>query len=217
MLGNLLLDCLVAALLLAGWYFWFRRRNRRRAIAVLSWIEDAFSGRGIVLRVRWQGASRFYVDLLLCRAMFRRASLRIQLQPREMPFHWALHRVCHRRETVTFEAELEQAPSLGLHVQNYTWHGRMRRPIPKSLAGWRFEPLGRTLITSRPDWEQEFGQVVETILAARSCHFTHVAFRRRAPHLVATAPLESLCPAARNAAMFEVLQELASSASTSTL
>ena len=107
MLGKIAIDLLGAVLLVAGWYWWFRRANQRRSVQILSWIEQAFSGHGSISDAHWQSASRFQVDLRLCPSVFRRASLAVQLQPRELPLRWLLNRVHKRKETVTFKAELD--------------------------------------------------------------------------------------------------------------
>jgi hypothetical protein len=215
MLASLAVDALVAAVLVAGWYFWFRCANRRRAVQILRWIDCAFSGHADISRLHWRSASRFDVELRLCPSVFRRVSLGIELTPREMPLYWLLSRLKRQKETVTFEAELDHRPAVNLHVQNHRWCGRTRRIRPASWRGWQFESLGPMLISTRDDWDKDLGHMLEALLATRSCDFLHVSFRKKAPHFVAAAPLQALSPAAKNSAMFEVLEELASSASAS--
>jgi hypothetical protein len=215
MFANLAIDSLLAAALVVGWYFWFRTLNRRRSAQVLRWIDSVFADHGRVAQVRWINASRFAVELRLCPTIFRRASLAVQLQPREMPLQWLLSRLRKRKETVTFEAELEHRPNVSLHVQNHRWSGPPRRLRPGSWEKWKFESLGPVLISTQPKWQKEFGPLLEALLATRSCEFLHIGFRRRAPHFVACAPLQSLCPDSGKSGMFDVLHELATSASTS--
>lgn len=217
MWGNFAIDAAVAGLLVAAWYLWVRRANRRRSLRILRWIEGAFCGHGSIKGICWQSPSRFEVDLRLCPSIFRRASLAVQLEPREMPLNWALARLKKQRETVTFKAELDCRPAMNLHVQNHRWAGRTRRLKPASFEGWTFESLGPVLISTRPDWQQDARHMLDALIATRSCDFLHVAFRRKAPHFTACAPLESLCAEHGRAAMFDVLHELATTASTSKL
>lgn len=217
MLGKIAIDLLGAVLLVAGWYWWVRRANRRRSVQILSWIEQAFSGHGSISDAHWQNASRFQVDLRLCPSVFRRASLAVQLQPRELPLRWLLNRIHKRKETVTFKAELDHQPSRNLHIQKHYWSGRTRRTAPTSLQGWRFETLTPMLISTQSIRQRGSGHMLETLQTfARTCDYLNVAFRKQAPHFVVRAPLESLSPDLHEAGMFDVLHELASIASTST-
>jgi hypothetical protein len=217
MLATSAVDTLTAVLLLAAWYWWFRRANRHRSVQILRWIEQAFSGHGSLSRVRWHGASSFYVDLRLCPSVFRRASLAVHLEPRQLPLAWLLNRVRKRKETVIFKAELDHGPSRNLHIQKHYWSGRTRRTAPTSLQGWCFETLTPILISTQPDWQRDSGHMVETLQTfARTCDYLQVAFRRQPPHFVVKAPLASLCPQVHEAGMFDVLHELASIASAST-
>ena len=215
MLWGLAFDVLLAALGVACWYMWFRSANRRRAVQILRWIESAFTGHATVSQLRWHSASRFEVDLQMQPPVFRRVSLTIQLTPREMPLNWLISCLRSRKETVTFEAVLDHRPAKNLQIQNHRWCGRTRRRPPVSTQGWHFQSLGPMVISSREDWQKDVGHMLEALIATRSCEFEHVAFRRKAPHIVASAPLRSLDPDGRNSGMFEILQELASSASTS--
>ena len=216
MWGDLAIDSAMAGLLVAIWYLWFKWLNRRRSRRILQWIKCAFRGHGAVSQAHWHGASRFGVDLRLASSIFRRASLEVQLQPREMPLSWLLSRLRRHGETVTFEAELEFRPSLNFHVQNHRWCGRTRRIHPASWSKWHLENLSPVVLSTQPNWREELAQMVEALLASRACDFMHLAFRKKAPHFVACAPLQSLSPDAEGSAMFAVLQELASSVPAST-
>lgn len=132
-----------------------------------------------------------------------------------MPLNWVLHRLRRQKETVTFEAELDCKPAMTLYVQNHRWCGRTLHTRPSSWEGWHFESLGPVVISTREDWQKDVGHILESLLATRSRDFLHVAFRKSVPHFVACAPLSSLRPEEKGAAMFEVLRELASSSSAS--
>ncbi len=203
--------------LLGAWYWWFRRANRRRSIQILGWIEDAFSGHGSVSSARWYGASCFRVDLLLRSAVFRKASLAVELEPREFPLNWLLNRLRKRKETVTFQAELEHRPSRNLQIQKQYWCGQTRQTKPAPKPGWHLVSLKPVLMTTQPNWQNGSGHMLETLQTfARTCDFCHVAFRKQAPEFVVTAPLQSLSPDAQALGMADVLRDLASIASTST-
>ncbi len=215
MLEKFLFEAGVAALLVASWYFWVRRTNHRRSIQILRWIDCAFSGHAAASQVRWRTASLFQLELQLAPSMFRSVSLTVQLEPREMPLNWLLWRLRREKETVTFEAVLEYKPSVNLHVHNHRWCARTLRKRPQTWETWQFESLGPVVISTRENWNQDIGHMLEALLATRSRDFLHLAIRKKAPHFLACAPLQSLRPDGHGAAMFDVLHELASTSSTS--
>ncbi len=216
MLGDFIIDSILAALLIAGWYLWFRRSNRRRSAQIMGWIEQAFSGHKECIRcVRWDGASRFRVELKLSPQVFRRASLAVCLEPRELPLQWLFSWIRERKETVTFEAELDHRPSFNLYLQHHHWQGSTRRIGLRSRQGWQSSSLGPVVITTEPDAQHSHAAVIDVLLAAQSGKFLHVAFRKQSPQFIASAPLASLSPEAQDSGMLGVLQELAQSASAS--
>lgn len=214
MLAKLVFDVCVAALLIASWYWWARRASRRRSLQILGWIDQAFRHHGVISKMRWRSASRFEVELQLPPSVFRRASLTVQFEPREMLLDWMLSRLRGEQETVTFEAELECKPSVNLHLHTHRWSGRTLRAAPASWADWKFESLRPVMISTRQTWSKDVGNMLEALLTTRARDFLALNFRQKAPHFVASAPLQSLRPE-HGAAMFEVLHELASSALTS--
>jgi len=216
MLGDFLVDSVVAALLIAAWYFWFRQSNRRRSEQIVGWIERAFAGRAeCIRRVHWDGASRFRVELGLSPQVFRRASLSVRLEPRELPLQWLVSRLRERKETVTFEAELDRRPSFNFYLQHHHWQGSTRRIGLSARKGWQVGSLTPVVITTEPDVQQSRAAVIDVLLAAQSGKFLQVAFRKKSPQFMACAPLASLSPEAEDSGMLSVLQELAHSASAS--
>ena len=216
MLGDFLVDSMLAALLIAGWYLWVRRSNRRRSRQIIGWIEQAFSGHTeCIRRVQWDGASRFRVELGLSPRVFRRASLAVRLEPRELPLQWLFSRLRERKETVTFEAELDHRPGFNLYLQHHHWRGSTRRVSLSARQGWQVGSLTPVVITTEPDAQHNRAAVIDVLLAAQSGNFLHVAFRKKSPQFIACAPLASLSPGAQDSGMLSVLQELAHSASAS--
>lgn len=207
MWGSLLFDAGVAALLLLAWYFGWREFNRRQGEAIVGWIRRALADKASVSAPRWQGASRFSVQLLFPSA-FRESSLAIGLTPREMPLNWLMARWKKQQEWILFQAELDRQPQTNLVITTHRWIGRTNT---KSVPPECCYSLGSLVVTTREDWSTETS-LIETLLATRSHEFAHVEFRRKAPHVLLTAPLEALCPDADESGLFDLLQELASCA-----
>lgn len=202
---------LIAAALMAAWYFWYRRVNQGKAAQILEWVEGALAGQGHVLGIRWITASRFRIPLRLPSG-FRRASIYVELLPRELPFSWAYDRMKHRHDQLTFEADLDLAPKFNLQVFHHRWCGRTRKKLQPSGDRWCFDQGAPMVITSRSDWQRDIMTMMNALLASREHEFLGIGFRRSSPHFSACMRLETLAPR-EGCSVFEVLRELATDAS----
>jgi hypothetical protein len=215
MVGWFAIDVGIAVALITAWYLWFRRHNRRKSIEILQRIKSAFAGHAQIVGVRWAGASRFSVRLRVLSALFQHASVLVELQPRELAPKWLWARLRRRKETLTFEADLECPPAFNLEVHNHRWCGRTRS-FPRSSESVAVEHCGPFVLTTRNDWQREITTMMTALVASRDCDFHSVSFRRTSPHFSATVPLESFSPDSQcDAEIFDVLRELASCASAS--
>jgi hypothetical protein len=204
MWGMLLFDAAVALVVVVGWYLGWREVNRLRAEKLMHGIREAVAGRALVSRPFWRRASRFDVELRFASG-FRESWLSVELTPCEMPLNWLLMYLHKQTEQVTFRAELEHRPSSGLVITRHKCCGYTSR---EALSSDDCYSLGSLVITTREDWQSETA-IVESILAARSRDLIQVEFRKRAPHLLVTAPLSSLTQNDEDAGLFGLLRELA--------
>ncbi len=214
MVWLLTLDLALAAAFMLGWYFWFAARNRKRCLQVLRWIDAAFTRHGQISGVHWSGPSRFHVDIRTPAnsypAVFHRVSLLVQLIPRETPIAWLMSWWKKRRETFTFQANLDYAPRFTLQVQNHRWCGRTRRDLPADPDRWLMDSAGPFVITTRPDWDREVSTLMNALSALRECDCVEVSFQKTAPHFSATVPLASISPESNSDTdIVSVLRELA--------
>ena len=204
MWGMLLIDAGLALAVVLGWYLGWREVNRRRALKLVHSIKQAVAGRAMVSGPFWHKPSRFDVELRFASG-FRESWLSVELTPREMPLNWLLAHLHKQAEQVTFRAELEQRPSSSLII---TRHKCCGYTSPEALTPDECYSLGSLVITTREDWQSE-SAILESILAARSRELMQVEFRKRAPHLLVTAPLSSLTEIDGDSGLFGLLQELA--------
>jgi len=210
------IDVIAGAVVVLGWYLWFVRVNRARAVQVLAWVERAFDGQGQIAGVQWFGASKFQVRVRLSPNLFRQTRLKVQLQPRQLPFAWFWAWLRRREETLTFEADLDCPPSFNLEVNNHRWCGRTRRRFPSKSENWVMERTGPFVITTRNDWQREITNMMNSLMASRECDCLRVSFSRNSPHFSAMVPLQSISPEAQSETnIFDVLRELATGASAS--
>ncbi len=214
-MGPMAIDAVVGIALVLLWYVWFRRQNRRKSIQVLQRVKTAFAGHAQIISVRWTGTSRFSVRLKVLSTLFQHASVLVDLHPRELPLNWLWSRLQKRKETLTFEADLECPPAFNLEVHNHRWCGRTRS-FPKDHRRVAVDTCGPFVLTTRNDWQREITTMMTALVASRDCDFLSVNFHRSSPHFTATVPLDSLSPESQcEAQIFNVLRELASCASAS--
>lgn len=214
MLGTLAISLAVAAVLVTAWYIFFSRYNRKRALVVLRWLEGALGGQGQLVGVQWLAPSRFIVPLRLTSAVFQRASVLVELAPRELPLHWLMNRWRKQQDLVTFCADLDVAPQMSLELHTHRWSGRTRRRLPSDVNRWTVDQSTPLVLTSREDWE--LGGVMNSLLASPHRDFLSLRIRRRSPHLEAQVALASLSPESPTCGhVFHLLRELAAGASTS--
>jgi len=214
MLQTLLISVVVASAMVAAWYFIFSRYNRRRSLEILGWLEAALGGEGEMAGVQWASPSRFRVPLRLAAGVFQRASIVVEMVPRELPFHWLMSRWRKQQDSVTFCADLDVPPAMNLELHNHRWCGRTQRRLPMDIEGWSVDQSTPLVLTSSADWEM--GGVVNSLLATPHREFIELRIRRKSPHLRARVALESIASdSPTRGQVFSMLRELAVGASIS--
>jgi hypothetical protein len=208
-------ELVVVALLVVVWYFAFVHLNRRRAGRIVRWVERTFAGHAAIVSNQWLAASRFRVRLRMSGGVFRDPSVLVQMCPRELPARWMMWRFRRRPETLTFEADLDYAPSFSLEVHNHRWFGRTRRRLPSNKQQWTTESIGPVVLTTRNDWQREITTMMNTLVASHDCDCLAVSIRRTSPHFAATVPLDAIAPGSQaQAELFDIFRELAQGASS---
>jgi hypothetical protein len=200
----------------ATWYWLAVRYNRRRSLQVLRWIESALSGQGQITGIRWLAHSRFKVPLRLRCGVFHRAWMLVDLKPCEMPLRWLLNKTTGRKDVLTFQADLDLAPSFSLQVHNFHWLARSGKSSPNSRASWSFEQAGPFVISTRADWQKEISSAMASLAKGENREFLDINFQRSSPHFSVSLPLAIIAPdSPTRTCMFETMRELAGSSSAS--
>src|SRR5712691_4447412 len=89
----------------ALWYWLAVRQHREKSTQILRWIDSALMGRGRGIGIVWPTTSGFKVPLLRRAGIFRRASMLVELTPRELPLRWLRRRLRKEPELITFQAD----------------------------------------------------------------------------------------------------------------
>jgi hypothetical protein len=201
---------MVCALVVVSWFaagtFW----NVRKGSAVMKWMHGGLPLIGERTTVRWLGSTSVEMSLQHANPPFERVVVVIFLEPRDLPWMWALSRGWGRRDTLIVRGILRDAPRSDVEVlDRSSWSGRdaMRRIIagdwlvrepssPGELSVYYKTPAGLALGDAMIDLSRGAGLTVRRLSVLRNEHAfqVHVA-------------LPSTTAAAR--ALFGALQTLA--------
>ena len=205
----------IAAALAATWYFLLSRYNRRRGTLVLQWVEAACATRGRVVETRWLSASRLQAHFSFATHWFENARITIKLLPRHIPVQWLICLWRRQRETLTFEADLDDSPSFHLEISRHRWLTQKPKEISNPDRNWTISRPGPVVLTTRTEWTHELTPVVNTLMTSRGHNLLSVRFRPDSPHLAATIALDALSNEETTAAFLSVLRDLAAGSSAS--
>jgi hypothetical protein len=176
------------------WHVASLRMRRRKAKEVLQWVQSSLAGRGHVAGISWLSASRFRIPLRLTDGLFHHAWVLVELHACQTPVQWLVNKMKGSRELLTFQADLDYAPTFSLQVQNFRWFARSSRKATLDQPGWQFEHLPPVMISTQPKSHHEVANTMASLSRGDSSDFLEISFQRRSPHFSATLPLEALSP-----------------------
>ena len=201
-------------LLLLSWYYGCMAAARRRAIVILRQLELALAGEGHVTALEWTSDSCFRASLRLGSRLFRHAGVMVEMAPRQVPWKWWRYVHNGGEETLTFLADLDDAPGFELRVENQRWYGKPRRRQLLEERDWEMVACPRMVLSSRSEWSHEIASMVNGLLATRHQEVARVRFANQSPHFSATFGLRSLpLLAEQRPSVVDCLRELARQAS----
>jgi hypothetical protein len=118
-----LLFVLVAAVM--GWFGGGVIFNLRRGNAVLKWMQAGLPALGEKTTLRWLGSSAVQLSIGKAKPPYRRFELVVLMEPRDVPWLWALSRARGRRDLLILRGQLTSAPRLEYDVvAPASWTGR---------------------------------------------------------------------------------------------
>ena len=201
-------------LLFLTWYYGCMAALRRRAVVILRQLELALAGEGHITALEWTSDSCFSASLRLGSRVFRNASIRVEMAPRQFPWQWWRYARRGGEETLTFVADLDGAPGFDLRVINQRWYGKPQRRKLLEEKDWEMVSCPRMVLSSRNEWSQEIASMVNALLATRHQEVSQVSFGNHSPHFCATFGLQSLpLLAEQRPSVVDCLRELARQAS----
>ena len=115
----------IAAVAIVGWFAAGTIWNVRRGGELMRWMQAALPTLGARTTVRWLGSTAVELVIREPRAPLAKVTAVIFLEPRDLPWMWALGR---RRDLLILRAELPQAPQADAELLDLqSWSGRDAR------------------------------------------------------------------------------------------
>src|SRR6266536_3107983 len=109
----------LTVVLFVGFFLWFAigtQLNIRRGNAFLRWLQGGLPLIGRRTTMRWLGSSAVELVIAAPAAPFRHVTLILVLEPRDLPWLWAMTRTRRRRDLLIVRADLRSAPRADLEV-----------------------------------------------------------------------------------------------------
>jgi hypothetical protein len=115
----------IAAVAIVAWFAAGTIWNVRQGRELLRWMQGGLPMLGERTTVRWLGSTAVEMVIRDGKAPFAGVTLIIFLEPRDMPWMWALARTRGRRDTLIIRGVLNRAPAVELEALDpVSWSGR---------------------------------------------------------------------------------------------
>jgi hypothetical protein len=160
--------------------------NVRKGKATMRWMQDGLPQVGERTTVKWLGTNSVEMVIQKAKAPFEQVTLLIFLEPRDVPWIWALTRARGRRDTLIFRARLPRVPRQDLEVlDRASWSGRdaLRRMASEQ---WTVrEPAGQEPLSAfaKTGNAAALGDTLFGILRGTGITVRRLSVRSVEPHL----------------------------------
>lgn len=115
----------VLAVLVVAWFAAGTAWNVRKGSALMRWMQEGLPVLGERTTVRWLGSTAVEMVIQKARPPFEQVTLVIFLEPRDVPWMWALGRRTGRRDTLIIRGRLRRAPRADAEaLEPASWSGR---------------------------------------------------------------------------------------------
>ncbi len=202
------------AILVVAWFAAGSIYNVRRGREVLRWMQAGLPALGARTTVRWLGTTAVQMVLREPRAPFQEVTLIVFLEPRDVPWMWALSRPRGRRDLLIIRGLLRNPPRVDLEALDpRSWSGR---EVLRRLKGaeWSVrEPSSPGAVPVFYQAAQGLARADElvTVAARIGVAVPRLSVRRGTPHLQLHLALPG--PGVPADTFFETVRELGEKAS----
>jgi hypothetical protein len=125
----------IAAVAIVAWFAAGTIWNVREGRVLMRWMQAGLPMLGERTTVRWLGSTAVEMVIRDGKAPFASVTLVIFLEPRDMPWMWALGRIRGRRDTLIIRGVLRRRPDVEFEVLDpASWSGR--DALPRVPSDW---------------------------------------------------------------------------------
>jgi len=168
-----------------GWFAIGSVLNVRRGQAAMRWMQDGLRLVGERTTVRWIGTTSVELAIAKAEPPFSQLKLVVFLEPRDVPWLWALTRRRGRRDTLIVVGQLVQAPAQELEaLDRRSWSGReaLRRARGQRWSA-REAVAGRLEVLYKYDAALPLADSLVELAAGTGVTVRRLGLRRAEPHL----------------------------------
>ena len=180
-------NALVALVVLVlGWFAVGSAANVRRGNAALKWLQGGLKLLGEKATVRWIGTTAVDLGLAQAKSPFEQAVVVIFLEPRDLPWLWAVSRFRGRRDTLILRGRLARPPAEDVEIlDRESWSGRDALRSMKDERWSIREPAAPGTLAAFYKYENGLAKGDALVELARGAGSTvrRLSLRRNEPHL----------------------------------
>jgi hypothetical protein len=138
----------IAAVAVVAWFAAGTIWNVHTGRELMRWMQGGLPALGERTTVRWLGSTAVEMVIRDGKAPFAGVTLVIFLEPRDLPWMWALGRSRGRRDTLIIRGVLQRTPSFELEALDpKSWSGRDALPrVPREWPVRRAAVLGGVIV-----------------------------------------------------------------------
>jgi hypothetical protein len=202
------------AIVIVAWFAAGSIYNVRRGREALRWMQGGLPALGARTTVRWLGTTAVQLGLRDPRAPFQEVSLIVFLEPRDVPWMWALSRTRGRRDLLIVRAQLRNPPRVDLEaLDRRSWSGREVLPRLPASRWTVVEPgfPGRLAIFHQTAPALARAEELVALAGKTGVAVRRLSVRQGKPHLQLHLALPG--PGVPAEALFQALRELGEAAS----
>lgn len=209
-------DALIGLVVLVlGWFGVGSAVNVRRGNAALKWLQGGLKLLGDKATVRWIGTTAVQLGLANAKSPFEEAVVVVFLEPRDLPWLWALSRFRGRRDTLILRGRLARSPIEEIELlDRESWSGRDALRGMKDERWSVREPSQPGILAAFYKYEKALakGDALWEVAQGAGATVRRLSVRRSEPHL--TLHVDLPAASADAAGLFKTVRALGELAST---
>jgi hypothetical protein len=199
----------VAAVALVAWFAAGTIWNLRKGSALMRWMQRGLPLLGERTRLRWLGSTAVEMAIPEAEAPFAAVTLLIFLEPRDLPWMWALGRSRGRRDTLMIRGVLRRVPAVEFEALDpRSWSGRDALPrVPPEWPTRQAAAAGGVVLHYAGAAALAEAEALLALAERTGLSGTRLSLRRTEPHFQLHIPLPDGRQPARD--FFEAVRALA--------